>query len=261
MGPRIVKSNTNVDANLGRVAVERGPIVYCAEWPDNKFDVRTMFMNLNPKFEVKKENDLLCGINTIKTKAQSLGFDQEGRLTTTDVDLNLIPYYAWNHRGVGNMLVWLPSELRATTPLMPPTLASMSKIDASHKVKALSAVNDRLLPKNADDRSVPYYHWWPKEGTTEWITYEFENASEISRSSVIWFDDAPWGGCRVPKSWCVYYKDEAGEWQPVKNPDKYTVKKGDVNEVNFEPVTTTAVKLEIVLPEKNASGIYEWDIK
>ncbi len=261
MEPRLVKSNTNVDANLGRVAVERGPIVYCAEWPDNKFDVRTMFMNLNPKFEVKKENDLLCGINTIKTKAQSLGFDQEGRLTTTDVDLNLIPYYAWNHRGVGNMLVWLPSELRATTPLMPPTLASMSKIDASHKVKALSAVNDRLLPKNADDRSVPYYHWWPKEGTTEWITYEFENASEISRSSVIWFDDAPWGGCRVPKSWCVYYKDEAGEWQPVKNPDKYTVKKGDVNEVNFEPVTTTAVKLEIVLPEKNASGIYEWDIK
>ena len=38
--------------------------------------------------------------------------------------------------------------------------------------RSISAINDRLLPKNKEDRSVPY-HWWPKEGTTEWIAYEF----------------------------------------------------------------------------------------
>ena len=261
MEPRIVKANSKVEADKGRISVERGPIVYCAEWPDNNFDVRTVFMNREPKFEVVKKDDMLYGINMIKTDAQTLGFDDNGRLITKDVTLSLIPYYSWNHRGVGSMLVWLPNELRSTTPLMAPTLASQSKIAASHMVKSLSAVNDRMLPSDENDRSVPYYHWWPKNNSTEWITYEFEQETEISRSSVIWYDEAPWGGCRIPDSWNIYYKDGNGQWIPVSGADKFGVVKGEANEVNFNPVKTKAVKLEIVLPEKFSSGMYEWDIK
>lgn len=261
MEPRIVRANAKVESDKGRVSVERGPIVYCAEWPDNDFDVRTVFMNREPKFEVVKKDDLLYGINQIKTNAQTLGFDDDGRLITNDVTLTLIPYYSWNHRGVGNMLVWLPNELRSTTPLMAPTLASSSKVESSHPARAITAINDRMLPIDENDRSVPYYHWWPKNNTTEWITYEFENETEISRSSVIWYDDAPWGGCRVPEAWNIYYKDNNNNWQPVTGADKFGVIKGDVNEVNFSPVKTKAVKIEIVLPEKHSAGIYEWDIK
>ncbi|WP_303424317.1 glycoside hydrolase family 127 protein, partial [uncultured Muribaculum sp.] len=128
MEPRTVKANNKVEADRGRVAVERGPIVYCAEWPDNDFDVLSVFMNRNPKFEVVEKPELLYGINELVTDAQTLGYDDKGRLTTTDVKLTLIPYYSWAHRGSGAMAVWLPQELSASRPTMPATLASESKI-------------------------------------------------------------------------------------------------------------------------------------
>ena len=261
MEPRTVKANPKVEADQGRIAIERGPIVYCAEWPDNSFDVLSVFMNREPKFEVVAKPELLYGINELKTDAQILGYDDRGRLTTSDVKLTLIPYYAWAHRGSGAMAVWLPNELRASRPTMPATLASESKVEASHNVKSISSINDRLVPKDETDTSVPYYHWWPKQGTTEWISYEFPEASTVSRATVYWFDDAPWGGCRVPKSWAIYYKDASGNWQPVANADNYGVKKGAANEVNFTPVKTTAVKLEIQQPDKNSSGLFEWEVK
>ena len=155
MEPRTVKANNKVEADRGRIAVERGPIVYCAEWPDNDFDVLSVFMNRTPEFEVVEKPDLLYGINQLKTDAQILGYDDRGRLTATDVKLTLIPYYAWAHRGAGAMAVWLPQELSASRPTMPATLASESKVDASHKVKSISAINDRLVPKDENDRSVP----------------------------------------------------------------------------------------------------------
>ena len=187
-------------------------------------------MNRNPKFEVVEKPDLLYGINQLKTGAQTLGYDDQGRLTTTDVNLTLIPYYAWAHRGSGAMEVWLPQELSASRPAMPATLASESKIDASHRASSISAINDRLVPKDENDRSLPYYHWWPKQGNTEWITYEFPAEATVSSSTVYWFD-------------------------------KYGVVKGAGNTVNFDPVKTKSVKLEITLPDKNAAGVYEWEVQ
>lgn len=258
--PRTVKANNKVEADRGRVAVERGPIVYCAEWPDNAFDVRGILINQTPHFEVVDKPDMLYGIELLQTDAQTLKYDEQGRLTVNDVKLKLIPYYAWAHRGAGAMTVWLPQEVGASQPIMPPTLASQSKVKASHYVSSISAVNDRLLPKDENDRSVPYYHWWPKQGTTEWISYEFPSESLVSNATVYWFDDAPWGGCRVPKAWTIYYRDALGQWVPVSRPDKYSVNKGCGNTVNFTPVKTTAVKLEVVLPENNSSGIFEWAV-
>lgn len=261
MEARTVKANNKVEADRGRIAVERGPIVYCAEWPDNDFDVLSVFMNRTPQFEVVNKPDLLYGIDQLKTDAQILSYDNRGRLTTQDVRLTLIPYYAWAHRGSGSMAVWLPQDLSASRPAMPATLASESKVDASHKVKSISAINDRLVPKDENDRSMPYYHWWPKQGSTEWISYEFSEAATVSSATVYWFDDAPWGGCRVPQSWKVYYKDASGNWQTVKGADKYGTEKGTGNTVNFDPVQTKAVKLEVVQPGNYSSGLFEWEVK
>ena len=218
-------------------------------------------MNRTPKFEVVEKPDLLYGINQIKTQAQTLEYDESGRLVAKDHTLTMIPYYAWAHRGAGNMAVWLPNEVSATRPVAIPTLASKSKVDASHKVKSLSSISDGLVPKDENDRTIPYYHWWPKEGTTEWISYEFPEEMEVSSSTVYWYDDAPWGGCRVPKSWKIYYKDASGNWTPVQNITAYGVQKGNPNTVDFEPVKTKAMKLEVVQPDKNSSGLYEWEVK
>ena len=159
MEPRVVKAHAKVEADRGRVAVERGPLVYCAEWPDNDFDIMSVLVNRRPQFETVEKPDMLCGLTEIKTGAQVLGYDAEGRLTASDVELTLIPYYAWAHRGSGNMMVWLPQEVSATSPSMPATLASESRVDASHKTTALSAINDRLVPVDENDRSMAYYHW------------------------------------------------------------------------------------------------------
>ena len=261
MEARTVKANHKVEADRGRVSVECGPIVYCAEWPDNDFDVLSVLMNQNPQFEVVSKPDLLCGINQLKTDAQTLKFNEAGKLTTKDVKLTLIPYYAWAHRGQGKMAVWLAQDLSASRPDMPATLSSKSKVEASHKTAALSSINDRLTPKDENDRSIPYYHWWPKQNTTEWLTYEFPAQTEVKSATVYWFDDAPWGGCRVPQSWKIYYKDAQGKWQPVTGADNYGTKKGAANVVNFDPVKTSAVKLEVVLPKDNAAGLFEWEVK
>jgi len=261
MEARTVKANPAVEADRGKIAVERGPVVYCAEWPDNDFNIFSIILNKKPVFKVETKKDLLYGINTIQTDAQSLSYDAQGKLVTKEVKLNMIPYYAWAHRGSGDMAVWLPVDLSATRPAMPPTIASESKVNASHNVKSISAINDGLVPKDENDRTLPYYHWWPKEGTTEWISYDFAAEKTVSRSTVYWFDDAPWGGCRVPQSWKIFYKDAAGEWKLVENTNAYGVEKGIGNEVIYKPVTTKAIKLEVKLAEKNAAGIFEWEVE
>jgi len=261
MEPRTVKAHPLVVDDRGKVAIERGPIVYCAEWPDNDFSVLSVLLNNKPEFTVEHKADLLYGINEIKTNAQILSYDAQGRIVPRDVKLILIPYYAWAHRGSGEMAVWLPIELRATKAALPATIASESKIAASHMVKAITAINDRMIPNGEGAGSAPYYHWWPKQGTTEWISYDFNGEKTISSAMVFWYDDGPWGGCRVPREWKIYYKAKDGSWQPVENASAYGVKKGFENEVTFKPVSTTAVKLEVVLPSDNASGIYEWSVQ
>ena len=116
MEPRTVRANNEVEADKGKISVERGPIVYCAEWPDNDFSVLSVLVNRNPEFEVEHKHDMLYGINRIKTGAQVLLYDEKGRLQTKDVLLTLIPYYAWAHRGSGEMAVWFAQDVNAIRP-------------------------------------------------------------------------------------------------------------------------------------------------
>lgn len=117
MLPRLVKANGKVTDDRGRVAVERGPLVYCAEWADNKFNVHTVLLNQHPQFRVVEKPELLNGINQITTEAQALSYDKAGKLVTKDVVLTLIPYYAWAHRGEGEMDVWLPIDVNAASAI------------------------------------------------------------------------------------------------------------------------------------------------
>ena len=270
MQPRTVRANEKVEADLGMISIERGPLVYCAEFKDNDFDIMHILHNQNPQFEVIPNVDFNItaadGAHTYKitqlaTNVQQLAFDKQGRLTTADARLTLIPYYAWCHRGSGNMKVWIAQDLKATRPSEPATLASMSKIQASTRTPALTSINDRLVPKNGNDRSIPYYHWWPKNNSTEWITYTFPEEATVQSSTVYWFDDQPWGGCSTPESWKIYYKDASGNWQEVAHADNYPTTKGSACTVNFDPVSTKELKLEVKLPEKLSSGLFEWSVK
>ncbi len=262
MEPRTVRANNKVEADRGMISVERGPLVYCAEHPDNDFDIMGTLINQNPQFSIGKGEIAGTPIQTLITNAQLLNFNKEGKLETKDETLTLIPYYAWCHRGSGKMRVWLPQDLNATNPSQPATLSSESKVSCSaERMPALSAINDRLVPKDENDRSVPYTHWWPKKDCTEWISYEFPQVAEVQSSTVYWYDDGPWGGCRVPKSWRILYQDSQGQWHPVSGTDHYPTDKGTACTVNFDPVKTKSLRLEVTMPKDNASGLFEWSVR
>ena len=262
MEPRVVRANNKVAADRGKVAIERGPLVYCAEHPDNNFDIMGALINQEPQFTLGKGEIAGTPITTLITDAQTLNFSKQGKLETKDQKLTLIPYYAWCHRGSGKMRVWLPQDLNATNPSQPATLASESKVSSStERMPALTAINDRLVPKDENDRSVPYTHWWPKNGTTEWLGYEFPQVSKVQSATVYWYDDGPWGGCRVPQSWRILYQDAQGEWKPVSGADQYPTDKGTACTVSFDPVSTKALRLEVKLPVDNSAGLFEWSVK
>ena len=261
MEPRTVRANNKVEADRGRVSIERGPLVYCAEHPDNSFDIMSALINQTPAFTLGKGEVAGTPITTLITEAQTLDFNKAGKLTTQDQRLTLIPYYAWCHRGSGKMRVWLPQDLNATNPSQPATLASESKVGTSSPVPALSAINDRLVPNDENDRSVPYTHWWPKKDCTEWLSYEFPEESTVQSATVYWYDDGPWGGCRVPQSWRILYQTADGQWQPVTGADGYPTDKGSACTVNFDPVKTKALRLEVSLPSDNSAGLFEWSVR
>ena len=108
---------------------------------------------------------------------------------------------------------------------------------------------------------MPYYHWWPETASTQWIAYEFDGVQTISESTVYWFDDAPWGGCRIPAAWRLYYRGASGEWVEVKPRNGYPVAKDTPCTAEFEPIETSAMKLEVQLPADNSAGVFEWSVK
>jgi len=93
MEPRFVRANEAVEADRGRLAVECGPLVYCAEWPDNDGDVLQAEVSASDALTAEFRSDLLGGLRVVR----------DGALT-------LIPYYAWNHRGAGHMEVWMKEK-------------------------------------------------------------------------------------------------------------------------------------------------------
>ena len=113
MEPRLVRANEKVEADRGRAAIERGPLVYCAEWPDNTCDVLNVLLNQKPRITQGNKKIAQTDIVALTTQAQSFSFGEDGRLQTKDETLTFIPYYAWAHRGKGHMAIWIPTALSA----------------------------------------------------------------------------------------------------------------------------------------------------
>ncbi len=105
---RIIHSSDKIKTNIGKIAIERGPIVYCAEWPDNDFNITSMILYPNPAISEKRESKL-HGIVQLNMDAQTVDRNDAGDFVVKKVNLSLIPYYAWAHRGEGYMKVWLPT--------------------------------------------------------------------------------------------------------------------------------------------------------
>jgi hypothetical protein len=182
----------------------------------------------------------------------------DGRIVTAAAKpFTAIPYYAWAHRGRAQMTVWPAREPQGARPEPADTLAYTSKTTASFVHVSLDAIKDQNLPQNSGDNSVQHLDFWPHKGTTEWLQFEWPQAQTLSSVKVYWFDDTGRGECHLPQSWRALYRTADGKFEPVKNANPYGLEKDGFNTVAFEPVKTTALKIEIKLQEKWSAGVQE----
>lgn len=262
MPVRRVQANALVKADRHKIALERGPIVYCAEWPDAADGhVLDLIVPDNAPLQASFKPAMLGGVDIITGRVEKARRTANGLLNTTPADLTAIPYFAWANRGAGEMAVWLAATPDVARPAPALTIAATSTITASHKTKTLMALSDQDLPKNSNGHDNLYYHWWPKKDTLQWVQYTFAKPATISSSKVYWFDDGPWGGCRIPASWKLMFQTATGDWQEVKTKTPYVVSKDRFDEVLFEPVQTNALRMQVQLPKEASSGIIEWSVQ
>jgi DUF1680 family protein len=270
MDVRRIVANDNAEDDHGKVALERGPIVFCLEGNDqadgkvfNKYILNTS------DIQAHFEQNLLNGVVVLEGNAKELL--QSGEIK--DVKFRAIPYSTWNNRGPQQMEVWIANTPANAVATPAQTIASLAQTfsnrgpiqnDAPETAPTDSwagGVNDQWEPRRSSDTSKPYHYWWLKQGTTEAITYQFDKEYEVSNVQVYWLDfDHYDGNFRTPESWTLYYKDTLGEWQEVTDHSPYTVRKDCYNSVDFAPVKTTGLKILAKLQEGESGGILEWKV-
>ena len=109
---RRVVANNNVEGDIGKVALQRGPIMYCAEWKDNNGLACNIIVPKDATFKPEYQANLLNGVMVLKADVKSVGIDSSGQnVNTQNATLTAIPYYSWANRGKGEMTVWFPERV------------------------------------------------------------------------------------------------------------------------------------------------------
>ncbi len=262
MPVRKVIADERISEDKNKMAFQRGPLIFCAEWPDNENgNVLNLIVRKDAGFKTEFIPSLMGGVQVIKTTGFQTKRTLAGAVSLLEEEpVTLIPYALWNNRGRGQMMVWIPVESDAAHPLPAPTKAFRSRVRTSKMTRDLGAINDQVEPSNSNDHSISYYHWWPDKDKWEWLEYDFNKPEKISSTKVYWFDDGPDGGCRIPDEWEILYLNE-NVWEPVKTKNSYKVRKDEWNAISFQPVVTKAVKIKVRLNKNFASGIYEWVVE
>jgi len=162
-----VRAHEKVEDDQDRFALQRGPLVYCLEWPDQEGGkVFNLMADTEASFTTEFNPGLLQGVQVIKTTGISYSKTLENGLESKPVEITAIPYHVWANRGQGEMMVWIPLQEKAVRPLPAPTIAYKSTLSASKMTNAINALNDQIVPSSLNDRSVPLYHWGAATATS-----------------------------------------------------------------------------------------------
>ena len=109
-----VVANSAVKDDINRVAIQQGPIIYCAEGTDNNGLTSNLLLSESNSLTSQHNKDLLGGINLVTGSAKALVLDtSKTSISTFDRPFVAIPYYAWAHRGKGEMTVWFPQLINS----------------------------------------------------------------------------------------------------------------------------------------------------
>lgn len=270
-----VVARPEVADDQGMVALERGPLVFCAEGVDNLGRVFNLRIPADARWEYAYRPDFLGGIGTLRGKVEALGRGEDGMaIRSGEQSFLAIPYFAFGNRDPGEMAVWLAAR-RARVEVVPaPTLASTSRATSScgngtivedypahtpPSVAArwypnaqdgsgdLRAICDQIQPVNSEDESSYFLRLRPQTGDRAWVQYDFPRPARVGSVEVYWKDDKQY--CPLPRAWRLLYR-QGEEWMPVAAQGPYGVERDKFNRVAFEPVTASGLRMEIQLQGK-----------
>ncbi|QEH34204.1 Non-reducing end beta-L-arabinofuranosidase [Aquisphaera giovannonii] len=149
---------------------------------------------------------------------------------------------------------------------VPPGLTYSPSASHCFESDTVFALSDGVLPASSQDREVPRHTFWPHEGTTEWVMYDFGKPIKVSKVSVYWFDDTKaGGGCALPASWRVLRRTGQGEkgdtWEPVPGAAASSATRDGLQALSFPAVDAAALRLEIQLQPGRSGGVLEWRVE
>ncbi len=253
MPVRRIAADERVQDDVGRVALQRGPLVYAAEWADNGGHALNILVPDGAPLVSEWRAGLLDGVAVITGPVQAVNRTLGGSIRIEPHAFVAIPYYAWANRGMGEMQVWLPRspEKARATPILPPdpivAVRSSGGIPKTwtgynDQNDDIAAIFDGVDPLSSADESNLYFRMRPPTGQAAWVEYAFKKPVTISASDVYFADNRRF--CRLPSSWRLLYRD-GDQWKPAHVLGEYPVAKDRFNHVTVRPVTTTAVRLEV----------------
>ncbi len=267
-----LKANPKVEADIGRVAFRRGPLIYCFEAADNDGHVRNLVIPPDAPLKAEHRAKLLGGVTVITGTGlavhqapwtETLYLPSTAVPGVRNVEFTAIPYFANANREPGEMQVWIAETAQQAEPQPSPTIASCAQPSASHcwQGDTLSALNDQVAPAASDDTKIPRFTWWDHRGSKEWVQYDFGQQQKVSAVEVYWWDERRSNAhCRVPQSWQVLFKD-GNAWKPISGASGQGTEMDRYNRVTFPPVYTSTLRLEVQLQPEWSGGILEWRVE
>lgn len=241
-GPRFEEYGTD----RGRVALQRGPLVYALEGCDqSEGEVLNLVVSDEAPLSAKRTHVPALGeLVALEGEAKALSLDASGGIRRRSTAFRAIPYFAWANRAACEMQVWLARSERDAWIRPVPTLASKSRVSASGG-DVWQAANDLALPTSSRDESHKRTRLLPDADGKVWIEYAFPEPTRVSEARVYWFESTDWRPEGPPASWRLSYWD-GSDWAAVGAQAAYGVARDMFNRVPFEGVVTSGLRLEAV---------------
>lgn len=255
-----VHADPRVKANEGRVALMRGPMVYCLEGADHPSGkVRNILLPREMPLLASFDAEMLQGVVKITGQTLAVTTSNTGSHQIQPVPLTAIPYAYWDNRTPGEMVVWLPEKAAlAEASSDTGTMSRGVLFQASHCYQGdtLAGLNETNAPAHSNDHDMTRMTWWDRRGSKEWLSWKLPEEQEVSQVRVYWFDDTGRGQCRLPARWSLSYK-EGDAWKPVTlAPDsQFEIARDRYCVVRFVAVKAREFRLDVELQTGFSGGV------
>ena len=253
---REVMCNPLAKANIGKVAIQRGPIVYCAEGIDQEHpqDVMQAVVENIDHMHIIYDSNLGSGMNRIVGNVKRASRTLDKGIELHDMKINMIPYHAWANRGLTPMRVWFPTTIEASSPAPAESIALNSTIRSSKLKGSADSIRDQLIPTESSENIYPHIIF-DKKDRQNTIEYIFDKTYKINQTMIFWV--AGINNTAVPQSMELYYlKDNI--WNKLDIPSGINMEQDQINVIDFNPVEADGIKA-VITPEKGKlAGMHEW---